>query len=57
MHDIKLIICIVLMTVCLTLAIISSDAINRDVYASISIVTGAIVFKELPQNSQTEKNK
>lgn len=57
MNDIKLFICIVLMTVCLTLAIISSDAINRDVYASIAIVTVAIVFKELPRNSQTEKNK
>lgn len=54
MNYINIFTCIVLMTICFTLAILSTDIINRDVYASISIVSSAFLFKELPKNSQSE---
>lgn len=54
MYNIKTLLATALMAMCLTLAILSSDVINRDVYASISIVTGALLFKELPINKESE---
>jgi len=50
----KTILCLILMMVFLMIAIISTDVINRQLFASLGIITGAFTSKFISNQTQVK---